>query len=348
MISIIIPVYNADLYLSKCIDSVKFQTYTDWELILVDDGSKDQSGMICDEYAKQDHRITVIHQPNKGVSSARNAGMAIAKGVYLCFVDADDWLEPSFIDDFDIANSDYDMYIAGWFFNTFGNSDLGVRYEAAHCNTVEDIRNEFFRQKLVNNGYPWGKLYKTSIIRDNNLRYNEQMSINEDQLFVMQYILLIHSLSITENQTYQYRIFIETGEKLSSKSHLYDEYIENAKCFQSILNRMKLIWSLPDNIFQMLLKQFVYSTKLKAMEVLVLNNNRQYFFDECQFWRSHKIHFPSKFNRIILFYVSSNLPLLVKWFLLKTLFSIRRLNCKYRNSEKATYRYLKSVTNYLC
>lgn len=347
MISIIVPIYNSAKYLAQCIDSIIRQSYTDWELILVDDGSKDQSGRICDEYAKQDHRITVIHQPNKGVSSARNVGIAIAKGEYLCFVDADDWLETSFLNDFDIANSDYDMYIAGWFFNTYGNSDLGVKYEAVHCKTVEEIKHEFFRQKLVNNGYPWGKLYKTSIIRDNNLKYNEKMSINEDQLFVMQYIVLIHSLSIIKDQAYQYRIFVETGEKLSSKSHLYDEYIENSKCFQSMLDQMKLIWSLPNNIFQMLLKQFVYVTKLKAMEVLVLNNNRKYFLDECQFWKSHKIHFSNTFYRIVLFYVSSKLPLSVKWFLLKVLFGIRRLYSKYRNSEKATYRYLKSATNYI-
>lgn len=348
MISIIVPVYNTANYLSQCVDSIICQSYTDWELILVDDGSKDQSGMICDEYAKQDNRITVIHQSNNGVSSARNAGINLAKGEYLCFVDADDWLEPSFLDNFDIVNSDYDMYIAGWFFNTYGNSTLGVRYEAVHCHTVEEVKNEFFRQKLVKNGYPWGKLYKTSIVRDNALKYNEKMSINEDQLFVMQYILLIHSLCIIRNQSYQYRIFIETGEKLSSKLHLYDEYIENSKCFQSLLNRMKIIWCLPDNIVQILLQQFVYSTKLKAMEVLVQSNNKKGFLDECQFWKSHKIHFSNKFNRMVLLYVSSNLPLLVKWFSVKTLFGIKRFRCKYRNSEKATYCYLKSVTNYLC
>ena len=93
-ISIIVPVYNIEEYLPRCIESILNQTYNNLELILVDDGSKDKSGEICDAYAKKDNRVVVLHKENGGSSSARNAGIAIAKGEYLGFVDSDDYIEP--------------------------------------------------------------------------------------------------------------------------------------------------------------------------------------------------------------------------------------------------------------
>ena len=97
MVSIIVPVYNVEKYLSKCVDSILIQTYRDFEIILVDDGSTDSSGLICDNYNKEE-RITVIHKKNGGVSSARNAGLEIARGDYIAFVDSDDWVSPEFIE----------------------------------------------------------------------------------------------------------------------------------------------------------------------------------------------------------------------------------------------------------
>ena len=92
-ISIIVPVYNVEKYLEKCIDSILNQSYQNLEIILIDDGSTDNSGSICDEYKKKDQRVQVIHQKNQGQSSARNAGLNIAKGSYIGFVDSDDWIE---------------------------------------------------------------------------------------------------------------------------------------------------------------------------------------------------------------------------------------------------------------
>lgn len=96
-ISVIVPVYKVEPYIHQCIDSILAQTYTDFELILVDDGSPDNCGLICDEYAKQDDRIRVIHQENQGLSAARNAGIDIAKGDYLTFIDSDDWVVSTYL-----------------------------------------------------------------------------------------------------------------------------------------------------------------------------------------------------------------------------------------------------------
>lgn len=94
LLSIIVPVYQAKKDIKKCIDSIRKQSFSDFELILVDDGSSDGSEKICDEYAEKDNRIKTIHQTNRGVSSARNMGLEYARGAYIAFVDADDWIEP--------------------------------------------------------------------------------------------------------------------------------------------------------------------------------------------------------------------------------------------------------------
>ena len=113
MISIIIPVYNAENSIHRCIRSVCSQTYKDWELILVNDGSKDNSGKICDEYSKQDKRIHVIHKENEGVSKARNAGLKIATGDYISFVDSDDWLDNNYLQNF-MPYTEYDIVISAF------------------------------------------------------------------------------------------------------------------------------------------------------------------------------------------------------------------------------------------
>lgn len=114
-ISIIIPVYNAEQYLNRCIDSVLSQSYQFKELILVDDGSQDKSGTICDAYAMNDNRIKVFHNSNKGASAARNFGLNKATGEYISFLDSDDWIEPDYYKDF-LGNEDfmYDIYFQNY------------------------------------------------------------------------------------------------------------------------------------------------------------------------------------------------------------------------------------------
>lgn len=118
-ISVIVPVYNAEKYLHRCIDSILNQTFPDFELLLIDDGSKDQSGEICDEYAKKDSRVKVFHKENGGVSSARNVGIDNAVGEYICFCDSDDWVEKTWLLSFFERMCDNDMLITS--FNIYEN-----------------------------------------------------------------------------------------------------------------------------------------------------------------------------------------------------------------------------------
>lgn len=342
MISIIVPVYNTANYLAQCVDSIICQSYTDWELILVDDGSKDQSGMICDEYAKRDNRIMVIHQSNNGVSSARNAGINYAKGEYLCFVDADDWLEPSFLIDFQFNKIKVDFYIGGYIFNTYGTPFSCKKYEEICCSGLLEIRDEFFRQNLQTNGYPWGKLYKSSIIRENNLRFNEKLSINEDHLFVFQYYLLCGSLSINSTVNYQYRVFNDGGNKLSLRKHSYNEYMEVFNSFNIVIANMRQKWNLKEINYKNLLLSFVYVKRLNAIEALVLNNEKHLFCVELDYWISNKVIFSSKKEKFILLIIRGYFPQWLKWCTLKLIYSLKFYYYKHRDAQSSIYRHILS------
>ena len=178
LISVIIPVYNVEQHLNRCVDSVINQTYKDLEIILVDDGSTDNSGKICDEYALKDNRIKVIHKQNGGVSSARNAGLDIAKGHYIGFIDSDDFIV------LDMYEFLYDLLVKN-------DADISC------CNKFNFINNEYLPDKdfpregilslndiLQDSG--WGlhiviKLFSRNVI--DNIRFNENIAIGEDLLF---------------------------------------------------------------------------------------------------------------------------------------------------------------------
>ncbi len=165
-ISIIVPVYKVEKYIHKCIDSILAQTFTDFELILVDDGSPDNCGKICDEYAKQDSRIVVIHKENGGQSTARNAGLDIAKGEYVGFIDSDDWIEPDMYEilynictehNCDVANCSSTIYF----------KDRTV-VNGGHPLTIHN-RQEAMKTMLEGKLYDeclWTKLIKRSLLDD--------------------------------------------------------------------------------------------------------------------------------------------------------------------------------------
>ncbi len=163
-ISLIIPVYNVEKYLPKCLDSVINQTYKQIEIIIIDDGSTDNSGILCDEYALRDNRIIVIHQPNRGVSSARNTGLDIAKGEYVMFVDSDDYVEPTFCEKpLTIAIKEHvDIVSFGYF--KIGNKTTTVKktYNPRIVQASEAIKQLIIMDDVVH-GFVWNKFYKRTL-----------------------------------------------------------------------------------------------------------------------------------------------------------------------------------------
>ena len=179
-ISIIIPVYNVEKYLNKCLNSVIEQTYKNIEVILIDDGSTDNSGKICDEYAKNDIRIKIIHQQNGGVSTARNNGLEHATGKYITFVDSDDYIEKEMIETMakKIMKKNADIVICGVTDrdeeNNIINQSLNKKENV--FNNIEAIK-EMLDEKLFN-CVCWAKLYKKELFR--NIKFNSKIRIAED------------------------------------------------------------------------------------------------------------------------------------------------------------------------
>ena len=183
MISIVVPVYNVEPYLAQCIESILRQTYKDFELILVDDGSPDRCGAICDEFAEQDSRIRVIHQKNGGVSKARNAGIDESIGEWICFIDADDYIEKHYLENF-IINIDEKI-------DLIYQSKLALRngklfYELSLSDEVLDVKELF--KKGLHHHTPWGKLFRLSIIKEKGLRFNSSLRRKEDIIFYYSYL----------------------------------------------------------------------------------------------------------------------------------------------------------------
>lgn len=183
VVSVIVPVYNVERYLAECVDSILGQTYPQVELILVDDGSTDGSGRICDEYAKADPRVRVIHQPNAGAANAKNAGLDAATGVYIAFVDSDDWVEPDWLErmvlaaaeqDADVVECSFRMeYVDRW---EWGNAPE----EFVHTNfsTKDYLRHYLTRWTCA---LFWNKLFRAKLLA--RVRFHTERRCIDDEFF---------------------------------------------------------------------------------------------------------------------------------------------------------------------
>lgn len=203
LISVIVPVYNAEKHLSRCIDSILNQTFSNFELLLIDDGSKDSSGTICEKYAKQDYRVIVFHQSNAGVSATRNCGLNRAIGDWIIFVDADDYLYSDALDNL-FRNSTADLIVAGY--THYGIlSNKNVLHSPAHMRI--DIKNNGSILKQTVHNYlttPWCKLFSRKIICKNNLKFDETLFYGEDTDFIFRYLYLVNSIQFVSNPVYHY------------------------------------------------------------------------------------------------------------------------------------------------
>jgi glycosyltransferase involved in cell wall biosynthesis len=271
MISFIVPVYNVQIYLVRCIESIIAQTFHDWELILINDGSTDTSGEIADNYAAKDSRIKVIHKLNGGVSSARNTGIDEVRGEYICFIDSDDWIDPDFLEQFQTDKREADFYISGALYDVDNKVYSYKKYESFYSNNRRQIGEEYARQNLFDNGYPWGKLYKTKLVNENHLRFNINLSIHEDHLFVFEYLSLIQSIYITNSAGYHYLVFDDSGRRLTTKVIHCTKFLEISKLFEMKIELLRPNLELSALIVTKLHEKFVTGTRLVALKRLVLS-----------------------------------------------------------------------------
>lgn len=201
IISIIIPVYKAEKFIHRCIDSVLIQSFKDYELILVDDGSPDNSGAICDEYAEKDARIKVLHKKNGGVSSARNAGIEFSSCEWIVFIDSDDYLQQDFL----INPNDFKEDLAISSYEVFGDESNIVKNKnrIIQENDIKDFLKENLQEPMFR--VPWAKYFRSHIIKDNNIRFQTDIHIGEDTYFMLDYLFYTRSIRFNASSMYMYK-----------------------------------------------------------------------------------------------------------------------------------------------
>lgn len=221
VISVIVPVYKVEKYLRRCVESILSQTLTNIELILVDDGSPDGSGGICDEYARRDSRTRVIHKENGGVSSARNEGIKNAQGDWLCFVDSDDYVECDYLENFQLNSWDNELYAQGYRIQN-GNNCVNVDIEGTELLETKGLVLSLEENNILNS--PCFKLFNASIVKKHGLLFNQGMSYGEDHLFTLQFMHYVKGVKYNHGNKYVY--FQEDGESLTRRAINPSSYIK--------------------------------------------------------------------------------------------------------------------------
>ena len=271
MISIVIPVFNVERFLSHCIDCVLNQSRSDFELILVDDGSKDTSGIICDDYAKKDNRFRVIHIPNSGVSKARNIGIEEAKGEWITFIDSDDFVANKYLEEFNIERGDADLIIQGLEYYDSRSGKFFKQCRMRDCLLKpQNYKQLVAENSLLHCGFPIAKMYKRSLLGD-EIRFNPRLSFHEDHIFVFEVMSAANSIRLVDSVSYKYRCYYSSNS-LSRKKHSWENLNDSSEGMLSCLNSMKERFLEKDSSYSRSIFTFAYAPKLEAVYELYRGN----------------------------------------------------------------------------
>lgn len=221
--SVIIPIFNTEVYLRHCVDSVIAQTYKDFECILINDGSDDKCGKICDEYAEHDSRIKVVHQKNNGVSDARNKGLDNANGDWICFVDSDDWVQPNMLE-----------VLAG---NIKDNCLVQFCAYIHRDGVVEEIRALKKEEDIISSNVAtvWRHAFPKSIVK--NIRFDQNIIGGEDYVFCVKACLVAEDIVTINECLYNYNNDFHDSLTQRNNLRLIDDQIKSTKIVEDILSR---------------------------------------------------------------------------------------------------------------
>lgn len=229
MISIIVPVYNASKTLNRCIESVLSQTFTEFEVLLINDGSTDDSGQICEKFSKHDSRVRVFHIANSGVSSARNYGLDLAKGDWITFVDSDDWLDEAYLEKLYIDNLSAVDLVISYGRNVCNYSVVQEILYQDQCISVNEVPSLFLKYDLAWQTSPWAKLYSKDIIAD--LRFIEGMHIGEDLVFLYSYIMKCDTIYVVGTSYYNYDV-----SNVNTLTRRIGNFAEESYAYRNVLS----------------------------------------------------------------------------------------------------------------
>lgn len=303
-VSIIIPVYNVEDYLEECLNSIKNQIYKNIEILLIDDGSTDNSPEICDRYSELDNRFFVFHRKNSGVSSARNFGLDNATGKFIMFVDSDDYVSENFVK---LAVDSYEESA----FVTFGYTELYKKksFEVVspiNYSYMNDLSSLFFMHNYIG-GFCWNKLYLKEIIDTNLIRFDSKIKICEDLYFNLNYLQYVDSLKVINKRLYFYRMrgnsatWNINNEKIVNHINCLDEVqllleknnkVDDSFLYYKLLTVFKYRYNL-SNYSKVFLKLLI-SKNILLKSKIKLFIFRYFFF-------IYKFYMKKKINNFVLF-----------------------------------------------
>lgn len=301
LISIIVPVYNVENYIKDCINSIVRQSYKNIEIILIDDGSTDNSGKICDYYGGKDKRIKVIHKKNEGVSVARNMGIEESKGKYITFVDSDDFIDESYVENLyaQCIYKNVDLSICG-INDIFGEREIiKTSVEYSKILDSKEAMKELLNEKYYNSVI-WAKMYKKNLF--NNVKFNKNMKIAEDLDVLYRIIDKCNFINIdTSKKLYYYRI----RENSASTVNYNDDWNKEIKICENILNFTKNKY--PD-ILDFAIKRYVRinitciiniikNNLNKKEELLILQKNIKKY--KKSYLKNSDVNFKNKFKYLV-------------------------------------------------
>lgn len=268
MISVIIPLYNVERFLSQCIDSVLKQSFHDFELILVDDGSTDASLRICEEYACRDNRIIVCHQDNLGVSRARNVGLQKASGEWVTFIDSDDWIDNDFLGDFKIEqHQDADIIVQGLKYVDHGTGQVKRKREFGNDRIeVPDREGKLAQYDVLSFGVTVCKCFKRELAERCSISFDESISYHEDHVFTLSFIANSHIIVLTSSCGYNYRCG-HNPQSLSKKKYDIEKHIQASRMMMLELNHVSNRFSLSMDYYNKT-ATFCLSPKISAVLAL--------------------------------------------------------------------------------
>lgn len=244
LVSIIIPAYNVDDYLKDCVNSILHQTYTEYEIVVVDDGSTDTTYQVCEELALENPKVKIYHQENYGVSVARNNGIKHAVGKYVIFVDADDMISPQYLETLVSFAQKADLGMVG-FTSKIENLENNIKVNFI-CDSSKHITDAILGG-VKYDGYLWNKIFRRSLISEHNLKFKENITVWEDLLFVLEYLACSTSVIISESRLYYYRYRADSAvntlrlDKYKSKFEVISdikkkEFTQDKKCKKRVLS----------------------------------------------------------------------------------------------------------------
>ncbi|MBQ0014658.1 MAG: glycosyltransferase family 2 protein [Oscillospiraceae bacterium] len=239
LVSIIMPVYGVEDYVGKAIESIQNQTYKNFEFFCVDDGTKDRSGAICDEYAKNDNRIIVIHKENGGAPSARNVAIDQAQGKYFYFMDSDDWTEPTMLEDMVTLaeQNDLQLVVSGYYIDTYYSDEEKFVQEQSAADVVyktqQDFRNDAHRLFDKNLLYtPWNKLYSAEYIKENKLYFPQ--TFWDDFPFNLSVLRDVERVGVLSKKYYHFIRKRQESETAKYRPNMYDKREEEADWMEDL------------------------------------------------------------------------------------------------------------------